>query len=125
MEIENCLLAHPFILEVSAVGLKDKRYGEVVAVFVRKDEAGTVTQDNVREWVREKLCHHLGKPTLVLGLGKSLMQRLVLTLIRCLLVPKYVFFVTGYPKTASGKIQKFVLQEMGEQLVLEQAAAGS
>lgn len=73
MEIENCLLAHPFILEVSAVGLKDKRYGEVVAVFVRKDEAGTVTQDDVREWVREKLCHHLGKLPLVLGLGKGLM----------------------------------------------------
>lgn len=35
-------------------------------------------------------------------------------------MPKYVFFVDGYPKTVSGKIQKFVLQEMGAQLVLEQ-----
>lgn len=32
-------------------------------------------------------------------------------------VPKYVFWVDVYPKTASGKIQKFVLQEMGAELV--------
>lgn len=36
-------------------------------------------------------------------------------------VPKHVFFVTEYPKTASGKIQKFALQELGEQLVLKQS----
>ncbi|KAL0639847.1 GTPase activating protein (GAP) [Maublancomyces gigas] len=95
LEIENCLLAHLSILEASAVGLRDKRYGEVVAVFVRKDGSGVVTQDDVKEWVRVKLSHHL--------------------------VPKYVFFVTEYPKTASGKIQKFVLQEMGERLALEKA----
>lgn len=65
LEVENCLLAHPSILEVSAVGLKDERYGEVVAVFVRKDEDAIVTQDDVRGWVREKLSHHLGTfPTL-------------------------------------------------------------
>jgi acyl-coenzyme A synthetase/AMP-(fatty) acid ligase len=28
-------------------------------------------------------------------------------------VPKYVFWVDGYPKTASGKIQKFKLRDMG------------
>ncbi|KAH8145409.1 uncharacterized protein LAJ45_10531 [Morchella importuna] len=94
LEIENCLLSHPSVIEASVVGLKDERYGEVVAVFVRKDESKDITPDEVRDWVREKLSHHL--------------------------VPKYVFFVDGYPKTASGKIQKFVLQEMGAQLVLEQ-----
>jgi acyl-coenzyme A synthetase/AMP-(fatty) acid ligase len=29
------------------------------------------------------------------------------------LVPKYVFWVDSYPKTASGKIQKFKLKEIG------------
>jgi acyl-coenzyme A synthetase/AMP-(fatty) acid ligase len=28
-------------------------------------------------------------------------------------VPKYVFWVDTYPKTASGKIQKFRLREVG------------
>ena len=35
------------------------------------------------------------------------------------LVPRYVFFVDGYPKTASGKIMKYVLREEGERLVKE------
>jgi len=34
-------------------------------------------------------------------------------------VPKYVFWVNDYPKTASGKIQKFKLREIGVQLLLE------
>jgi acyl-coenzyme A synthetase/AMP-(fatty) acid ligase len=32
-------------------------------------------------------------------------------------VPKYVFWVDTYPKTASGKIQKFKLREMGIAMV--------
>lgn len=34
-----------------------------------------------------------------------------------ILVPKYVFWVTSYPKTASGKIQKFKLKETGLDMV--------
>ncbi len=34
-------------------------------------------------------------------------------------VPKYVFWVDNYPKTASGKIQKFKLKEQGLKLVRE------
>jgi len=34
-------------------------------------------------------------------------------------VPKYVFWVDNYPKTASGKIQKFKLKAMGIELVRE------
>lgn len=34
-------------------------------------------------------------------------------------VPKYVFWVDEYPKTASNKIQKFKLQEMGLQMLKE------
>ena len=33
------------------------------------------------------------------------------------LVPKYVFWVDDYPKTASGKIQKFKLREEGMRLL--------
>ncbi len=39
------------------------------------------------------------------------------------IVPKYVFWVEGYPKTASGKIQKFKLREKG--IVLLQDGKGS
>jgi hypothetical protein len=66
VEIENCLLSHPSVIEASVVGLKDERYGEVVAVFVRKDESKDITPDEVRDWVREKLSHHLGSCSLAL-----------------------------------------------------------
>ena len=95
LEVENCLLAHPGVREVSVVGLPDEKYGEVVAAFVVPvtGEKDGVTAAEVRDWVREKLSHHL--------------------------VPKYVFWTDGFPKTASGKIQKFKLKEEGVKLLGE------
>ncbi|KAL1627674.1 hypothetical protein SLS56_006206 [Neofusicoccum ribis] len=59
LEVENCLLAHPAVFEVSVVGLPDERYGEVVAAFVVTHEGMSVEGNEVRTWVREKLSHHL------------------------------------------------------------------
>ena len=92
LEIENCLLGHPSVAEVSVVGLPDERYGEVVAAFVIRGR-GTLTKDDVRVWVAGKLSRHL--------------------------VPKYVFWIDGFPKTASGKIKKFELRNLGKRLVEE------
>lgn len=93
LEVENCLFAHSAVAEVSVTGLSDERYGEVVAAFVITHEGTTVEADEIRNWVRERLSHHL--------------------------VPKYVFWVDNYPKTASGKIQKFKLREMGIEMLRE------
>ncbi|KAF2014670.1 acetyl-CoA synthetase-like protein [Aaosphaeria arxii CBS 175.79] len=95
LEVENCLFAHPKVSEVSVVGLPDERYGEVVAAFIvlHQGEEGKVSIEEIKEWVKSKLSHHL--------------------------VPKYVFWVDGYTKTASGKIQKFKLKELGIQLLKE------
>jgi acyl-CoA synthetase (AMP-forming)/AMP-acid ligase II len=87
LEIENCLLAFDQVSEVSVVGLPDEKYGEVVAAFVVPQKGESLTSEEVRSWVRSRLSHHL--------------------------VPKYVFWVSEYPKTASGKIQKFKLRETG------------
>ncbi|KAJ5735625.1 uncharacterized protein N7483_000750 [Penicillium malachiteum] len=102
LEIENCLLAHPGIAEVSIVGIPDERYGEVVAAFVVSREQGpkSITKEEIQQWVREKLSNHL--------------------------VPKYIFFLAPsetFPKTASGKIQKFKLQEQAIKLLAEDAKA--
>ena len=100
--MENCLFAHPKVGEVSVVGLPDEKYGEVVAAFViprKKAGEERIGIDEVRSWVREKLSHHL--------------------------VPKYVFYVDEYPKTASGKIQKFKLRDDGKRLLAEQGLGPS
>lgn len=88
LEIENCLFANDKIAEVSVVGLPDKRYGEVVAAFIVRRHhlpqgQTPITAEEVRDWVKKRMSHHL--------------------------VPKYVFFVDEYPKTASGKIRKWAL----------------
>ena len=62
LEVENCLFAHPDIKEVSVVGLPDERYGEVVAAFVIPRQRSGITVDEVKDWVKVKLSHHLGKP---------------------------------------------------------------
>ncbi|KAL8801150.1 MAG: hypothetical protein Q9182_004655 [Xanthomendoza sp. 2 TL-2023] len=109
LEIENCLLSHPQIADASVVGLPDDRYGEVVAAFIvraaggkaENGENGTsatlLTEEDVREWVREKAGHWL--------------------------VPKHIFWLPDYPKTASGKIQKFKLREHGVRVLRERERA--
>jgi len=115
LEVENALFMMDEVSEASVVGLPDDRYGEVVAAFVvvhhgikvgvddarngddqidiKGVEGKSLSKERIREWVRQKLSGHL--------------------------VPKYVFWVTEYPKTASGKIQKFKLQEIGVNMLKE------
>ncbi|TVY46017.1 putative acyl-CoA synthetase [Lachnellula subtilissima] len=104
LEVENALFAHPAVSENIALGPDDsasnptssdkqkqklKPAGVNSGLHAHESEADSklLTTEGVREWVREQLSGHL--------------------------VPKYVFWVTEYPKTASGKIQKFKLREMG------------
>lgn len=62
LEIENCLLAHPGIGDISIVGVPDTRYGEVVAAFViRRPNTNEITEEEIQNWVRERLSNHLGK----------------------------------------------------------------
>ncbi|OTB15381.1 hypothetical protein K445DRAFT_61095 [Daldinia sp. EC12] len=103
LEIEVSLARHPLVREASVVGVSDERYGEVVGAFVAAHtgvktlEDGEVdgsrgealSKDEVRDWVRNQLSGHL--------------------------VPKYVFWADEFPKTASGKIQKFKLRDIAKE----------
>ncbi|TDZ74940.1 Acyl-CoA ligase SID4 [Colletotrichum trifolii] len=101
LEVENCLFQLDGVKEVAVVGVPDERLGESVAAFVvvkkgwSADGEGerAVTRDGARRWVKEHLSSHL--------------------------VPKYVFWVDDYPKTPSGKIQKFKLRDMAKGLIEE------
>ncbi|GAM36525.1 hypothetical protein TCE0_018r05681 [Talaromyces pinophilus] len=107
LEVENSLLAHPAVKEVSVVGVPDEKYGEVVGAFVVLSPGADMThksnheqqhllKEDLRTWVREKLSSHL--------------------------VPKFVFFLSSsdaFPKTASGKIQKFKLKELAIKMLKE------
>lgn len=91
--IENVLLQHPMVLNASVVGLPDERYGEVIGAFVIAKEGmaeeGKLTEDEVQKWVRDRLSK--------------------------MMVPKYVFFIERFTLTASGKIEKYKLRDIGIQ----------
>lgn len=90
-EIENFLYNMPEIEMVEVVGLPDEKYGEIVGAFIKLKEGASLTEEEVRDFCRGKIARYK--------------------------IPKHVFFVDDFPKTASGKIQKYKLRELGAQLI--------
>ncbi|MFN8574673.1 MAG: long-chain-fatty-acid--CoA ligase [Gemmatimonadaceae bacterium] len=84
VEVEGTLLRHPAVQEVAIVGLPDEKWGEAPHAFVVLRAGAQASESELREFVRERLAHF-----------------------KC---PKSVRFVSELPKTATGKIQKYVLR---------------
>ena len=68
LDVENCLLGlERQIVEVSAYGVPDERYGEVVGVSVMRrknsDPAEELGEEEVRAWIRERLGKWFGEST--------------------------------------------------------------
>jgi len=96
-EVEDFLYTMPGIKDVQVAGIASEKYGEEVGAFVILKPGVTLTEEDVRDYCREKI-----------GRFK---------------IPRYVFFVDSYPLTSSGKIQKYLLREMGNNLVKERKTA--
>ncbi len=85
VEVEGALLRHPAIQEVAIVGLPDEKWGETPHAFVVLHEDASATEDDVIAFARDNLAHFKA--------------------------PRGVTFVGELPKTATGKIQKYVLRK--------------
>ena len=83
-EVEKVIMEHPGVLEVCVVGVPDDRWGEVPKAFVVPRQGASVVAEEVIDFTRERIARFKA--------------------------PKYVEF-TELPKTATGKIQKYVLRE--------------
>lgn len=90
-EIENFLLTFPKILDVQVAGIPSPKYGEQVGAYIRVKEGATLTEEEVLEYCRGKIARYK--------------------------TPKFIFFVDQYPMTASGKIQKYLLKDVGMQML--------
>ena len=90
-EIENFLYQMPMIEMVEVAGIPDAKYGEIVGAFIKLKAGSELTQEEVQEFCRGKISKHK--------------------------IPKHVIFVEDFPKTASGKIQKYKLREIGKAYV--------
>jgi len=84
VEVEGVLLRHPAVAEVAIVGLPSEKWGETPQAFVVLRSGAAATEDELIAFVRDRLAHFKA--------------------------PRGVTFVDELPKTATGKIQKFVLR---------------
>ncbi len=92
-EIENFLYNMEGIKGIEIVGLPSPRYGEQTAAFVTLKEGVEMCADDILEFCGDRIARYKH--------------------------PRYIFFIDEYPMTASGKIQKFKLRELGLKLLEE------
>jgi len=98
-EIEEFLHTHPKVSDVQVIGVPDRKYGEVVCAWIRLRQGHTATEDEIRDFCRGQIATFK--------------------------IPLHIRFVTEFPMTVTGKIQKFrmreqMLSELG--LSIEQTA---
>ncbi len=84
IEVEQAIYRNPAVLEVAVIGVPHEKWGEAVKAFVCLKEGAQITEKELIEFCRNEIAHY-----------------------KC---PTTIEFTT-LPKTATGKIQKFVLRE--------------
>ncbi len=92
-EIEEFLYRHPQVQDVQVVGVPDQKYGEEICAWIIAKPGTQPTEDDIRAFCKGQIAHYK--------------------------VPRYIRFVTSFPMTVTGKIQKFrIRDEMKDQLGL-------
>lgn len=85
-EIEEFLYTHPKIKDVQVVGIPSEKYGEEVVAFIQLKTSENATEAEIRDFCKDQIAFFK--------------------------IPKFIFFVSEYPTTASGKIQKYKLRDL-------------
>ena len=84
-EVEEFLYQHPAISEVQVFGIPDEKMGEEVCAWIQLNEGADLTADDVKAYCKDQITHFK--------------------------VPRHIRFVSEYPMTVTGKIQKFVMRD--------------
>jgi fatty-acyl-CoA synthase len=84
-EVEEFLYTHPLIDEAQVVGIPNARLGEIVVAWVRLRPGTQSTEEEIRGFCQGQIAYYK--------------------------VPEHVRFVTEFPATLSGKIQKYKMRE--------------
>uniref|UniRef100_A0A3P8S1C3 Medium-chain acyl-CoA ligase ACSF2, mitochondrial n=1 Tax=Amphiprion percula TaxID=161767 RepID=A0A3P8S1C3_AMPPE len=87
-EIEQFLHTHPKVKEAQVVGVEDPRMGEEICACIRLADGVHCTVEEIRDYCKGQISHFK--------------------------IPRYVLFVSSYPLTVTGKIQKHKLREVAE-----------
>jgi len=96
-EIEEFLYTNPKIRDAQVIGVPDRKMGEEICVWIQLREGESSTEEEIKEWCKGRIAHYK--------------------------IPRYVKFVTEFPMTVTGKIQKFKMREISiRELGLEDVA---
>ena len=85
-EIEDYLFTHPKVAEVAVFGVPDEYYGEEIVAWIQLHEGETATEQEIRDFCKGNIAHFK--------------------------IPKIIRFVSEFPMTVTGKLQKFRMREM-------------
>lgn len=95
-EIEEFLYRHPLVQDVQVVGVPDQRFGEELCAWIIAKPGTRPTEEDIRAFCKGQIAHYK--------------------------VPRYIRFVTSFPMTVTGKIQKFKIRDvMKDELSLHES----
>jgi fatty-acyl-CoA synthase len=84
IEVEQCVVKHPAVLECAVVAIPDEKWGERPKAFVTLKPGQTATAEEIIAFCRQQIAHFKAPAAVEFG---------------------------DLPKTSTGKVQKFVLRE--------------
>ncbi|WCD82816.1 AMP-binding protein [Pseudomonas sp. TUM22785] len=85
-EVEEFFFTHPAVADVQVIGIPCSRYGEELVAWVQLHPGHDATAEALRDWARARIAHFK--------------------------VPRHFRFVSEFPMTVTGKIQKFRMREI-------------
>ena len=85
-EIEEFLYGHPAVEDVTVVGVPDARMGEELCAWVRTRVGMEVDEQSIRSFCQGQIAHYK--------------------------IPRHIRFVSEFPTTVTGKVQKFVIRDI-------------
>jgi fatty-acyl-CoA synthase len=84
-EIEEFLFRHPGIEAVQVIGAPDLVYGEELCAWIKLKAGVRATADEIQGFCKGQIAHYK--------------------------IPRHIRLVDGFPMTATGKVQKFIMRE--------------
>ncbi|XP_074596928.1 medium-chain acyl-CoA ligase ACSF2, mitochondrial-like [Brevipalpus obovatus] len=93
-EVEELLYRHPLIAEAHVCGVPDERMGEELCAWIKlknPEDKEKINTDEIRQFCKDKISYFK--------------------------VPRYVLVVDDFPRTPTGKAQKFMMTEQSIKLL--------
>ncbi len=84
-EVEEYFHGHPKIQDAQVFGLPDEKFGEELCIWICLKSGEQATEDEMRAFCKGQIAHYK--------------------------IPRYIRFVSEFPMTVTGKIQKFKMRE--------------